>query len=34
VVSRESIMYDTQHPEGLQQIQRLEDNRLVLVDLL
>jgi len=27
VISRESIMYDTQHPEGLQQIQRLEDTR-------
>lgn len=29
VISRESITYDTQHPDGLQQIQRLEDARWV-----
>lgn len=31
VISKENVIYDSQHPEGLQQIQRLEDSRLVLI---
>lgn len=30
VISKENIIYDSQHPEGLQQIKRLEDYKLVL----
>ncbi len=30
VISKEDVIYDSQHPEGLKQIQRLEDSRWVL----